>query len=148
MYIRNGKIVEESSQYSITLNEDKTALIFSWQYIKGLSINDFQKGISEFAVECNNHKPNYAVIDASNFDQDSPAIAWLQDRITNSQKENYMTWWSREIVPIYHDAGIISLAVGTGDPNAPGELPNTPPGVKFKIGYFPNFESALQWKAG
>lgn len=30
--------------------------------------------------------------------------------------------------------------------NAPGELPDTPPGVKFKIGYFSSIESALQWE--
>jgi len=48
-------------------------------------------------------------------------------------------------VPIYHEAGIDTLAVGTGDPNAPSELENSPPGVNFKIGYFSDLEAALAW---
>jgi len=121
--------------------------MFNWRYVEGLSVIDFQKGITGFAFVCKEYKPNYAVIDASELDQNSPAVAWLHGHISNSEKEDYMTWWSREIVPVYHDSGIVSLAVGTGDPNAPGELSNIPPEVKFKIGYFPNFKSALQWKA-
>jgi len=59
-----------------------------------------------------------------------------------------MTWWTREVMPLLNDAGIVSLAVGTGDPNAPGELPEDPPGVKFKMGYIPNFDIAMQWNVG
>ncbi len=52
----------------------------------------------------------------------------------------------REIVPVYHEAGIASLAVATGDPNAPGELADIPPGVNFRMGYFPDLASAMRWK--
>jgi hypothetical protein len=48
-------------------------------------------------------------------------------------------------VPIYHESGIDTLAVGTGDPNAPGVIENSPPSVDFKIGYFSDIEAALAW---
>lgn len=88
------------------------------------------------------------VIEAADLDQSSPAVAWLHGNNSETQTEDYMTWWTREIVPLYHDAGIVSLAVDTGDPNAPGELPKIPPEVNFRIGYFPNLEAAMQWNVG
>lgn len=146
MSFKNGKIIEENERYSFVLTEDKTVLMFSWKHIEGLIVEIFQKGIAEFAAQCKAHKPTRAVIDAAELDQGSPAVAWLRGQNTDTDKEDYITWWTREIVPMFHDAGIVSLAVGTGDPNAPGELPEIPPGVNFKIGYFPSFESAMQWK--
>jgi len=142
----NEKIIEENSQYTFLFNKEEMVFMFRWKFVDGLDVDYFEKGITAFALLCKEYKPRYAVIDASELDQNSPAVAWLHGRISNTQEEDYMTWWLREIVPIYHDSGIVSLAVGTGDPNAPGELSNSPPEVKFKIGYFQKFESALQWK--
>jgi len=54
----------------------------------------------------------------------------------------------REIVQVYNDAGVVSLAVATGNPQAPGELPQVPPGDEFKIGYFNGLDDATGWKPG
>lgn len=146
MNYKNGTIIEENDQYRFILSEDNSVLMFDWKHIKGLVVENFQSGIIEFAAQCKLHKPTRAVIDAVELDQNSPAVAWLRGKNTDKAKDDYQTWWAREIVPMYHDSGIVSLAVGTGDPSAPGELPETPPEINFKIGYFTNFESAMQWK--
>ena len=146
MSVQNGKLLDENDAYSFVLSEDKQVLLFNWKHVKGLSVQIFQKGISEFAGQCKTHKPAHAVIDASALDQGSPAVAWLRSQSTDTDAEEYMTWWAREIVPVYHDAGISSVAVATGDPNAPGELSSLPPEVNFKMGYFPDLESSLGWQ--
>ena len=146
MSYNDKNVLIENEQYCFSEYEDKSLLLFEWRYVEGLSIMDFRKGITEFADQCRLVKPTYAVIDAAKLDQSSPAVAWLRSQDTNKQEEKYLTWWVRDIVPVYHDAEITSLAVGTGDPNAPGKLKETPPGVKFMIGYFPDLESALNWK--
>ncbi len=148
MSLESGKAIEENERYSFVLAEDKASLMFIWKHIEGLVVEQFQGGISGFAAQCRTHKPARAVIDAAALDQGSPAVAWLRGQNTDTGREDYMTWWTREILPLLHDAGIVSLAVGTGDPNAPGELADIPPGVNFRIGYFPNFESAMQWNVG
>lgn len=146
MSLKNGSMIVENSHYSFVLSEDKQALLFNWKRVEGLSVPDFRKGIAEFAGQCKKHKPTRAVIDATKLDQGSPAVAWLRAQNADTGEEAYVKWWAREIVPVYHDAGISGLAVATGDPNAPGELANIPPGVKFKVGYFPDLETTLQWK--
>ena len=143
---KDGTTIEENEQYKFVLAENKATLIFSWNHIEGLSAESFRAGIAGFAAQCKAHKPQRAVIDAAALDQGSPAVAWLRGQDADTGKEDYMTWWAREIRPLLNEAGIGSLAVGTGDPNAPGELPEVPPGVNFKIGYFPTLESAMQWK--
>ena len=85
------------------------------------------------------------MIDATALDQSSPAVSWLRAQHVAGEKEDYQTWWMRDIVPAYHDAGVVCLAVGTGNPDAPGELAGIP-GVNFKIGYFPDINTALGWK--
>jgi len=40
------------------------------------------------------------------------------------------------------------MAVATGDAEAPGLLPQTPPGVDFKIGYFHGLDDATGWGIG
>ena len=102
-----------------------------------------QEGVTKVFGQCGH--TNYALIDASLLDQSSPAVSWLRAQQLAGEREDYRTWWTREIVPAYHVAGITCLAVGTGDPNAPGVLPDTP-GVHFKIGYFPDISTALGWK--
>ena len=67
----------------------------------------FQSGISGFAAQCKVHKPTRAVIDAAALDQDSPAVAWLRGQNADTEREGYMTWWTREILPALHDAGIV-----------------------------------------
>jgi hypothetical protein len=146
MSLKNGSMIDENSHYSFVLSEDKQALLFNWKHVEGLSVQDFRRGIAEFADQCKKHKPTRAVIDATELDQGSPAVAWLRAQNIDTDEEAYVKWWTREIVPVYHDAGISSLAVATGDPNAPGELANLPPEVNFKVGYFPDLETTLQWK--
>ncbi len=145
MSLKNESVIDENSQYRFALTEDKQALLFKWKRVEGLSAWDFRKGITEFAAQCKKRKPTRAVIDATELDQSSPAVAWLRAQNADTNEEAYTKWWAREIVPVYHDAGISSLAVATGDPNAPGELSNLPPEVHFKVGYFSDLETTLQW---
>lgn len=146
MIFEDGDLIEENEQYSFVLFDDRRVLLFSWKHIKGLVVENFQQAIARFAAECAARRPVHAVIDAVALDQGSPAVAWLRGHHRDNHIEDYHTWWSREILPLYHDAGIVTLAVGTGDPGAPGELSDTPSEVKFKIGYFSSCESAMQWK--
>ena len=146
MALANGDLVEQTAQYAFIAIEDGTGLLFDWKHVQGLGIADFQRGIAAFAAQCRARRPAHPVIDASRLDQGSPAVAWLRGQTDGSDEEPYAAWWMREIVPVYHTAGIASLAVATGDPNAPGELENLPPGVKFKVGYFPDLEAAMRWQ--
>jgi len=84
----NEKIIEENDQYSTIFNKNEMLLMFSWKYVKGLSLDDFQKGITECAIQCKECRPHYAVIDASVLDQHSPAVAWLHGQISNAQNED------------------------------------------------------------
>lgn len=145
MGMENGQLLEDNGHYEFVLAEDRNTLLFGWKYVEGLSTEDFRRGISEFAERCRTHKPARAAIDARALDQRSPAMSWLRAQDTDTREEPYTDWWAREIMPVFHDAGISSLAVATGDPNAPGELTQRPPGVKFRIGYFPDLESTLLW---
>ena len=145
MTLENGNRLVENEAYGFVLSEDQRVLLFIWKRVEGLSIELFKRGISEFAELCRNHRPSNAVIDAGALDQESPAVAWLRSSGVEST-EGYMDWWAREIVPLYNHAGIASLAVATGDPNAPGMLPNLPPEVRFKVGYFPDLETSLAWQ--
>jgi hypothetical protein len=144
MSLEHEKTLEENEQYSFALIERKNTMLFIWEYVEGLSIHDFRDGILAFAAQCKKTMPDRVVIDAASLDPSSPAVGWLRGDDSDTYL-NYGEWWAREIVPIYHEAGIDRLAVGTGDPNAPGELENSPPGVNFKIGYFSDIEAALAW---
>lgn len=145
MTLENAHSIEDIAQYRISQSADKKTLLFEWKPVAGLKTQEFRKGISAFARQCENRRPVYAVIDASKLDQSSPAVSWLRAQRLEEEREDYKTWWMREIVPVYHEAGILCLAVGTGDPNAPGELPSSP-GVDFRIGYFPDVDTALNWR--
>ncbi len=136
-------ILSDTEQYRLVLRGDDV-LLFDWKSVKGLSASDFRQGILAYAQQCQQHGPAKAVINAMVLDQTSEAIAWLRGD-NSHQNESYDDWWAREIVPLYHSGNIATLAVATGDPNAPGELPNVPSFVKFKIGYFPDLQSSLQW---
>jgi len=145
MSLEHEKTLEENEQYSFALIERKNTMLFIWEYVEGLSIHDFRDGILSFAAQCKKTMPDRAVIDAASLDPNSPAVAWLRGDDSDTYL-NYGEWWAREVVPIYHEAGIDTLAVGTGDPNAPGVLENSPPGVNFKIGYFADLDAALSWQ--
>lgn len=143
----DGKLIANNEQYRFVQSADTKTLLFEWKHIAGLKTHDFRNGIAAFAEHCKVHEAAYAAIDASLLDQDSPAVAWLRGQDVAEETEDYQTWWRRDIVPIYNDAGVVALAVGTGDPNAPGELPAVQ-GVGFKIGYFPDIDAALGWQPG
>lgn len=141
----NRSIGTEHPHYTIESIGAAKALLFSWKPAPGLSARDFAAGIAEFADQCKAQHPTKAVIDARNLDQSSEAFQWLRGHVEPTDLDAYDPWWFKEIVPLYHDAGIASLAVATGDPNAPGELAEVPPGVKFKMGYFHDLDHALGW---
>lgn len=145
--MQNEKVVEDIEQYSVVLAEDKKTLLLNWKRVTGLSIEDFRMGVVRFADQCKTHKPIRAVIDARKLDPGEDPVAWVSGQKKFTNEEEYAQWWTREIVPIYHEAGIASLSVATGNPNAPGELAEVPPGVNFKIGYFDDLESAMQWES-
>ena len=144
---RDGIVVDENKQYSMVLSEDKKTILFDWKFVAGLGAGDFRAGIIEFAGRCKKHRPTRAVISAAALDQGSPAVAWLRSQNVDADEEEYGAWWAREIVPLYHEAGITSLAVATGDPSAPGEVADSAPQIRFKMGYFPDLETALSWQA-
>jgi len=75
MSLNNGNTIEENKQYSFVLAGDKATLMFIWKPIEGLVVEQFQRGISGFAVQCKTHKPSRVVIDAAALDQGSPAVA-------------------------------------------------------------------------
>lgn len=138
-----GKTIKENKQY--TISQSGSNLVFTWKQVTDLSIEDMAKGIIEFAGQCKNHQPDHALIDARLLNPKSPAIGWVSGQQRFDDQEAYMAWWTREIAPIYNDAGISRLAVATGNPNAPGELSENPPGVEFKMGYFNGLDDATNW---
>jgi len=145
MKIKNEITIEQNQLYDFRLIEGKSILMFIWKHSAGLSVQDFQEGIVKLATHCKTYKPARVVIEATELDQGSPAIAWLRGQNSDADIEDYTQWWMANIVPSYHESAINSLAVATGDSNAPGELQQSPPGVNFKMGYFHSLGSALQW---
>lgn len=139
-----GNVIKEHEQYSISLSGDGTTMLFNWNQIPGLTAQNFADGITEFATQCATHQPSRAVIDARRLDQESQAVKWLRGQTQVDGVDAYDPWWVQTIVPLYHDAGITSLAVATGDPDSPGEIP-APPKVNFQIGYFADVDSASTW---
>ena len=135
-------IIRESEQY--TISQAGSDLIFTWKYIAGLSIKDMANGIQDFAMLCRSHKPRRAIIDARQLDQNSPGLKWVGGKQPDDQ-EAYTPWWLREVVPFYNEAGISSLAVATGNSQAPGEIPETHPEVKFKMGYFHSLDDVFNY---
>lgn len=135
----------DTAHYRISRNMEKDSLILDWHRVNGLKPEDFRTGILDFARHCDTHSPAHAVIDATDLDQDSPAVAWLRGQPVNGEVEDYNGWWLQSVVPLYNGAGIQSLAVGTGDPSAPGELRNLPTTVNFRVAYLPDINSALHW---
>ena len=146
MKLANGNLVEDNKQYSFVLDDSVKTLLFDWKFVEGLSAADFRAGIVRFADLCKVHRPLHAVINAVELDQESPAVEWLRSQDSTAGETDYITWWALQIVPVYNDAGIKSLAVATGDPEAPGELSNLPKDVQFKVGYFPDLETSIGWR--
>lgn len=139
------KTISEHAHYRIIQSNDGAELFFDWKNIPGISIADFKSGVAEFARQCEVHKPKSAVIDATKLDQSSPAVAWVTGRQKFANEEDYMPWWVRDIIPKYNNAGIGTLAVATGNPNASGEVSEQPPGFNFRMGYFKDLGGAKQW---
>ncbi len=146
MTILNGKQITEDPQFSFTLLEETGQMVHTWNLIPGLAASDFARGIEAFARTCADMRPRLAVIDAEALDPESPAVAWLRGQRPAGTTEDYQTWWARIIVPIYNGAGVDALVVGTGDPNAPGELTDLPPAVAFRVVYLPSTKEALDWR--
>jgi len=143
---KNQITIDDSENCCLSQSKDGQTLFLAWKSVPGLLVQDFAEGVSKLAMQCGIRQPKYAVIDAQKLDPTSPAVAWLRGEGTDANGDNYQTWWMRDIVSAYNDAGIVSLAVATGDPSAPGELQETPPGVNFKIAYFPELSAATTWR--
>lgn len=137
--------ITENEAYSFTRLENEQALLFTWKHVPGLEVAVFRTGIVEFAKLCAELRPQKGIIDATKLDQESPAVAWLRGQSATAE-EAYDAWWMREIVPTYNACHLAGLAVATGDPSAPGELPNMPEAVAFKVGYFADLETSLNWQ--
>jgi len=142
--VENDSVIDEHQQYIISLSDDGSTMLFNWNHLSGLSALDFAQGIMNFASRCETHRPARAVIDARQLDQTSEAVNWLRAKVEVEGLDDYEPWWAESVLPLYHDAGITSLTVATGDPNAPGEVPS-PPGVRFKMGYFFDLDQARNW---
>lgn len=138
-------VIADKQNFRLILVENEDTIEFLWKRNDQLSATEFQQGILSFAQQCQHYAPNHALIDATLLDPQSQAIMWLRDQIEDQTIENYDQWWNREIVPLYHKAKITHLAIGTGDPNAPGELPAMAPDIRFRMGYFPDLSSARSW---
>jgi hypothetical protein len=143
--MKDGKLVDDHKHYSCVLSSNGEVLLLAWKKHEQLNVQDFRDVVADFAGQCKTHKPARAVIDARGVDPDTAALGWVSGRKKVAGEEEYMAWWAREVIPVYNDSGISSLAVATGNPNAPGETP-APPVAKFKTGYFNDVESALSWK--
>ena len=127
-------VLEDHRQYRIIRPSEGAMMMLAWKAVRGLAAQDFAQGISVFAELCRRDRPTRAVIDARQLDQESPAVRWLRGE-GEVDGEAYPQWWRRAVVPLYCEAGISTLTVATGDPNAPGRIAS-PEGVEFAIGYF------------
>ena len=145
---RKGKTMTtilENNSYSFSRLETEDAILFTWKHIPGLEVSLFKAGLQAFAELCRQHNPAKGIIDATALDQQSAAVAWLRGQ-SDAEAQTYDNWWLEEIVPKYNAANLTGLAVATGDPSAPGELPNLPEAVKFKVGYFPDIAASVDWQ--
>jgi len=142
--MENQIMLDNDGHYTVELSADGSTAVFTWKAIEGLTCDDGRRGIEAFAHRCKDRRPTLAVIDARKLDPEGEVLGWVSGQATPPGEEEYATWWSREIAPVYHDAGVAGLAVATGNPEAPGEIP-TPPDVHFKIGYFYELDDALAW---
>lgn len=96
-------------------------MVLDWKRIEGrLSVEDDRRAVRRFAELCSARKPHRAVIDVHRLEEQEEAAD--------------------------HEAGIASLAIVIGDPDAPGETDDLPPDVQFKRGYFSDLQAALSWQ--
>lgn len=133
-------VLDETDQYRIVkIDGGALTMLLDWKRIEGqLSVEDDRRTVQRFAELCSAHKPHRAVIDVHRLED--------QEEATDHDHEDFGPWWTREIVPAYHEAGVAGLAIVIGDPTAPGETDDLPPGVQFKRGYFSDLQAALSWQ--
>jgi hypothetical protein len=136
----NPTVLDETDQYRIvSIDGDTPTVLLDWKRVEGqLSVHDDRRAVRRFAELCMARKPDLAVIDVHLLED--------QEERGNHDHEPFEPWWLREIAPAYHDAGIAGLAIVIGDPNAPGETDDLPPGMEFKRGYFGDLAAALAWR--
>ncbi len=144
--MNDRKAVDEHKYYNCVLTDGGKLLLLNWKKVEILSTKEFRDAVEAFAGHCKIQKPTRAIIDARGIDPNSAALGWVSGQESDSEAEEYMAWWAREVMPTYNDSGISSLAVATGNPKAPGETP-APPSASFKTGYFDDLESAMSWLA-
>ncbi|WP_299748030.1 hypothetical protein [uncultured Tateyamaria sp.] len=137
-------IFANETAYRFEKLNDQDTLLFSWKPAPGVDPALFRRAISGFARLCKEHRPSRGVIDAQDLDQSSSAFAWLRGS-EEDQLESYDAWWAREVLPVYVQAKLDKLAVVTGDPSAPGEIPVPNNTAQFRMGYFHSLQDALSW---
>lgn len=137
-------ILHDNDAYVFEELEQDRVLLFTWKHVPGLGIELFKDAILEFAALCRKHEPAKGVIDACQLDQSSPAVAWLRGQ-ASEEAQPYDDWWAREVLPIYISASLGQLAVATGDPGAPGEVPKPQRDAALRMGYFPDLDAARAW---
>ena len=137
-------ILANETAYYFEKTENNDTLLFSWKPNVTVDVAQFRMAISEFAQLCLKHRPQRGVIDAQQLDQTGTGFAWLRGS-KEGQPDSYDEWWAREILPVYVQAGLAKLAVATGDPNAPGEVPIPDTSGAFRMGYFFGLDDAHAW---
>ncbi len=135
-------VLMENNQYAISSVDNY--LLLHWKKEKSLSIGDFKKGIIQFAGHCRKEQTNKAVINATMLDPNGEAVGWVSGQKGIDAEEMYNAWWIREVVPIYHDAGLNLLSVATGNPNSPG-IVSMPVDVNFTVAYLATIEEAADF---
>lgn len=135
-------VLDETDQYRIVeIDGGARTMLLDWKPIQGqLSVEDDRHAVRRFSELCSTRKPHRAVIDVHRLED--------QEERGDHDHEDFGSWWLREIVPSFHEAGIAGLAIVIGHPDAPGETDDLPPGVRFRRGYFGDLRAALGWQLG
>ena len=143
--IKNGKILHDNEYCRFVLVDDEKALLLDWKHVTNLTLADFKNCVAEFASYCKKYRPGRAVIDARALDPDGDVLGWVSGQKKIDGEEEYKSWWIRELIPLYNEAGISSLSVATGNPNAPGKVAYPPETFHFKVGYLNDLDAAMLW---
>jgi hypothetical protein len=143
----NSQEVVDDTLYTIEYYSGPRMLVHNWRAEAGEDIPKFKKGVATFAAQCVELTAKHAAFDASQLDPSGIVVQWISGQHTPEGEEPYGPWWMREIVSVYNEVGLKSLAIASGDPNASGEQPQSPPGCEFAMGIFTDMESARNWRA-
>ncbi|MGH3070890.1 MAG: hypothetical protein ACRDNB_01310 [Gaiellaceae bacterium] len=129
--LADGRTVELTDRYSMVFSVGRDVLLFTWHEVGELAVEEYKDAIRAIAARAVALKPSVLVIDRRQFR-------------ANVAFDMY-PWWSREILPMYHQAGIARFAHITGDPDAAGQYAEALEGVEFEMGEFTDLQQAVDW---